>query len=383
MSMLQRARWKGSSSGHQRTGRTGERLSVKCPLFPGTPVRAYVQRGAVMKELRDLEKSALEEIGAASESQDLETLRIRYLGKKGAVTAFLRSVGKLPEDERPAAGEAANEVKGRIREVLAARQKEMEGGSRAPAGLDVTLPGRSPSVGRRHPLVLVTEEIISIFGDLGFQVAEGPEIETEYYNFEALNTPPDHPARDEQDSFYLDRRKGLLLRTQTSPVQIRVMEGQRPPVRVIAPGRCFRRDTTDASHHPVFHQVEGLLVDRGVSFADLKGALEVFSREMFGPATRTRFRPDFFPFTEPSADMSISCFLCSGEGCRVCSRTGWLEILGSGMVDPNVFRAVGYDPEEVTGFAFGMGVERIAMLKYGIDDIRALYENDVRLLRQF
>ncbi len=336
-----------------------------------------------MKELRDLEKSALEEIGAASESRDLETLRIRYLGKKGAVTAFLRSVGKLPEDERPAAGEAANEVKGRIREVLAARQKEMEGGSWAPACLDVTLPGRSPSVGRRHPLVLVTEEIISIFGDLGFQVAEGPEIETEYYNFEALNTPPDHPARDEQDSFYLDRRKGLLLRTQTSPVQIRVMEGQRPPVRVIAPGRCFRRDTTDASHHPVFHQVEGLLVDRGVSFADLKGALEVFSREMFGPATRTRFRPDFFPFTEPSADMSISCFLCSGEGCRVCSRTGWLEILGSGMVDPNVFRAVGYDPEEVTGFAFGMGVERIAMLKYGIDDIRALYENDVRLLRQF
>ena len=335
------------------------------------------------EELKALQETAVREVAAARGEQELESLRIRYLGKKGLVTSCLRNVGQLAPEDRPGAGHAANKAKQVIRDALDARERELAAAGAAGTRLDITLPGRSFCLGRRHPLVLVTEQILSVFGMLGFEAVEGPEIETEYYNFEALNTPPDHPARDEQDSFDVDRDRGVLLRTQTSPVQIRVMERQKPPVRVVAPGRCFRRDTTDASHHPVFHQVEGLFVDRGVSFADLKGVLEVFSREMFGSRTRVRFRPDFFPFTEPSADMSISCFLCRGEGCRVCSRTGWLEILGSGMVDPNVFKAVGYDPEEVTGFAFGMGVERIAMLKYGVDDIRAFYENDVRLLRQF
>jgi phenylalanyl-tRNA synthetase alpha chain len=296
----------------------------------------------------------------------------------------LRTLGTLPAAERPAVGAAANEVKreletlleGRLREVQAAERRR----ERAAARPDLTLPGRRPPRGAVHPLTRVSDEITAIFGGLGFSVAEGPEIETDWYNFEALNIPPDHPARDMQDTFYLPG--SLLLRTHTSPVQVRVMQTQRPPVRIIVPGRVYRRDIVDMTHSPIFHQVEGLAVDRDVSMADLKGTLELFARQMFGARSRIRFRPSFFPFTEPSAEVDVVCFRCGGDGCRVCKQSGWLEILGSGMVHPTVLRNVGYDPEEVTGWAFGMGIERIAMLRYGIDDIRLFFENDVRFLRQ-
>lgn len=336
-----------------------------------------------MEDVRDIEREAISEIAACSDERALDAVRVKYLGRKGRLTLVMRGIGGLPPEERPAMGKAAGAAKAAVKRALeerlaVLRAKEAE----QVKGVDVTLPGRRYEVGRRHPLTLVTEEIVEIFAGMGFAVVEGPEVELEYYNFDALNMPADHPARDEQATFYL-KEGVVLLRTQTSPVQVRTMERTSPPVRVISPGRCYRNDTPDATHSPVFHQVEGLYVDRGVSFADLKGVLSCFARQMFGPEVRVRFRPDFFPFTEPSAEYAFSCVACGGKGCRVCKDTGWLEIAGSGMVDPEVFRCVGYDSEEFSGYAFGMGVERIAMLKYGINDIRLFYENDLRFIRQF
>ncbi|TMQ26754.1 MAG: phenylalanine--tRNA ligase subunit alpha [Candidatus Rokuibacteriota bacterium] len=329
---------------------------------------------------------AREAIERAGSSTELEALRVRFLGRQGALTQLLRSLGTLPPEERPLVGAAANEVKRELEALLdsrlAAAVERERRQQRQQARLDLTLPGRRPPPGAIHPLTRVHDEIVSIFVGLGFSVAEGPEIETDFYNFEALNIPRDHPARDMQDTFYVS--DGTLLRTHTSPVQIRTMRAARGavPVKIIVPGRVYRRDVADASHSPVFHQVEGLAVDRHITMADLKGTLELFAREMFGPGSTVRFRPSFFPFTEPSAEVDVRCFMCAGKGCRAC-KDGWLEILGSGMVHPQVLRNGGYDPEEVTGWAFGMGIERIAMLRYGVDDLRLFFENDLRFLRQF
>ena len=329
---------------------------------------------------------AREAIERAGSSTELEALRVRFLGRQGALTQLLRSLGTLPPEERPLVGAAANEVKRELEALLdsrlAAAVERERRQQRQQARLDLTLPGRRPPPGAIHPLTRVHDEIVSIFVGLGFSVAEGPEIETDFYNFEALNIPSDHPARDMQDTFYVS--DGTLLRTHTSPVQIRALRAAQGalPVKTITPGRVYRRDVADASHSPVFHQVEGLAVDRHITMADLKGTLELFAREMFGPGSTVRFRPSFFPFTEPSAEVDVRCFMCAGKGCRAC-KDGWLEILGSGMVHPQVLRNGGYDPEEVTGWAFGMGIERIAMLKYGIDDLRLFFENDLRFLEQF
>ncbi len=337
------------------------------------------------KRIRAILKAATEELAQASTRQDLEQVRVKYLGKKGVLTQLLRSMPSLPPAERPVVGREANEAKAEIEAALAARLADVDQLERrarlAADRVDLSLPGRRAIPGAAHPLSLVLGEIIDVFVGLGFAVADGPEVESDYYNFEALNIPKDHPARDMQDTFYVS--EDVLLRTHTSPVQIRTMLRQRPPVRIICPGRVYRRDALDMTHSPVFHQVEGLAVDRDISMADLRGTLELFARELFGPESRIRFRPSFFPFTEPSAEVDVLCFACKGGGCRLCKASGWLEILGSGMVHPQVLRTVGYDPEEVTGWAFGMGVERIAMLKYGIDDIRLFYENDLRFLSQF
>jgi phenylalanyl-tRNA synthetase alpha chain len=326
----------------------------------------------------------VEELARAETSADIEAVRVKYLGRQGEITKLLRSLGTVPAAERPELGRRANElridveaaVQGRL-ETARAQERRRQLASTRP---DLTLPGRRPPTGRLHPLTQVQDEIVGIFMGLGFSVAEGPEIESDYNNFEALNFPKDHPARDMQDTFFL--AEDLLLRTHTSPVQIRVMTAERPPLRYVFPGRVYRRDA-DLTHSPMFHQVEGLAVDRNISMGDLKGTLELFARAMFGTESRIRFRPSFFPFTEPSAEVDVLCFLCGGSGCRVCGQSGWLEILGSGMVHPQVLRNVGYDPEEVTGWAFGMGVERVAMLKYGVDDIRLFFDNDLRFLAQF
>ncbi|MEW5946587.1 MAG: phenylalanine--tRNA ligase subunit alpha [bacterium] len=337
------------------------------------------------EETEKLRVEALEALRAARTPGDLAALKTLYLGKRGKVAAFFASLRELSPEERPAAGQALNALKSALKTALDERMESLERESldaAAAGSLDVTLPGSRRRTGRVHPLTLVMRRIIDIFIGMGFDVVEGPEIETDFFNFEALNIHKDHPARDEQDSFYLT--DALLLRTQTSPVQIRVMRERGAfPIQVIAPGRTFRRDTIDASHAPVFHQVEGLMVDRRITMGHLKAVLERFALEMFGAETRTRFRPDFFPFTEPSAEVAVSCIICGGGGCSVCSRTGWLEILGAGMVHPRVLKNGGLNPKECTGFAFGMGVERIAMLKYSIDDIRLFYEGDVRFLRQF
>ena len=329
---------------------------------------------------------AREAIERADSSADLEALRVRFLGRQGALTLLLRSLGTLPAEERPVVGAAANEAKRKLEALLesrlaAAADRERRR-QRAERRLDLTLPGRRPPQGAVHPLSRTHDEIVAIFVGLGFSVAEGPEIETDFYNFEALNIPKDHPARDMQDTFYV--AEATLLRTHTSPVQIRALRAAKGelPVKTITPGRVYRRDVPDASHSPVFHQVEGLAVDRHITMADLKGTLALFAREMFGPGSTIRFRPSFFPFTEPSAEVDVRCFMCGGTGCRACG-DGWLEILGCGMVHPQVLRNGGYDPEEVTGWAFGMGIERIAMLKYGIDDLRLFFDNDLRFLRQF
>jgi phenylalanyl-tRNA synthetase alpha chain len=315
----------------------------------------------------------------------LDAVRIEILGKKGKLTQLLRGMGSLPAEERPVMGRLVNSVRDEVEQLLQARGEALRDAAleeRLKAeSVDVTLPGRLVPRGGRHPLTLVLDDIKRIFIGLGFEVIEGPEVETDYYNFEALNEPKHHPARDMQDTFYIT--EDLLLRTQTSPVQIRTMEKQDPPVRMIAPGKVYRVDAADATHSPMFHQVEGLLVDEHVTFGDLKGILTLVIRELFDKDRGVRFRPSYFPFTEPSAEVDVSCFVCAGEGCRLCKYEGWIEILGCGMVHPKVFEAVGYDPEKVTGFAFGLGLERIAMLRYGIEDMRLLYESDVRFLRQF
>jgi phenylalanyl-tRNA synthetase alpha chain len=324
------------------------------------------------------------ELLAATEERQVEEVRIRFLGRKGKLTALLKSLKDLPEEERPLVGGLSNKLKKDLELKIADTiQKFVQQKRRkrlARERIDVTLPGRRPPLGTKHPISQITERVVEIFTSLGFSLAEGPEVELDYYNFEALNIPKHHPARDMHDTFYISDE--VLLRTHTSPVQIRVMEKQPPPLRIICLGKVYRRDS-DISHTPMFHQVEGLLVDERVSLGDLKGVLTVFVHQMFAPDTPIRFRPSFFPFTEPSAEVDIQCVMCGGKGCRVCSRTGWLEILGSGMVNPAVFRMVGYDPEKITGFAFGMGIERIAMLKFGIDDIRLFFENNIRFLRQF
>jgi phenylalanyl-tRNA synthetase alpha chain len=332
--------------------------------------------------VKKLETAALQEIQGANSPEDLELLRVKYLGRKGALTNILRGLGQLDPEVRRSVGQEANRAKVALEEVLEQTQRALKEAARRAAGsaVDVTLPGRRAFRGRLHPLNQIMAEVCDIFLHLGFEAVEGPEVELDWYNFEALNLPPDHPARDMQDTFYFSDQ--VLLRTHTSPMQIRTMEQRQPPVRIIAPGKVYRRDS-DITHSPMFHQVEGLLVDRGVTFADLKGVLTAFVHQMFGPEVGVRFRPSYFPFTEPSAEVDIECVICRGEGCRVCKTTGWLEVLGSGMVHPAVFEAVGYDPETYTGFAFGLGIERIAMLKYGIDDIRLFFDNDLRFLRQF
>ncbi|MCX8038409.1 MAG: phenylalanine--tRNA ligase subunit alpha [Candidatus Sumerlaeia bacterium] len=338
----------------------------------------------MIEEIRTLGTQALADIRAAASLEQIEQLRVAVLGRKSRLTQLMRELAALSEDERRKAGMILNEVKDTVADELKKRRAELESAERAReiAGqtVDITLPGRTRLFGRRHPLVQVRRQIEEIFISMGFSIALGPEIENDFHNFAALNFPDEHPARDMQDTFYLPG--GWLLRTHTSPVQIRAMLATPPPLAVIAPGRVYRADA-DVTHSPQFHQVEGLLVDRRVTLGDLKGVLEAFAHRMFGAQYQTRFRPSFFPFTEPSAEMDIGCVICSGVGCRVCKGTGWLEILGAGMVHPAVFENVGYDSEKWTGFAFGMGVERIAMLKYGINDIRLFFENDKRFLEQF
>ncbi len=335
-------------------------------------------------DLEELRKQAEAEVAEAVSEEQLLEIRTRYLGRKGLLTGLLRTISSVPPSDRPAFGKRLNEIKaaldGRIEDAL--QEKLSTGREQAllKEQIDVTLPGRAVMPGRLHPITRVRQEIYAIFSGLGFSIVEGPEVETDYYNFEALNIPKDHPARDMQDTFYVEGN--VVLRTHTSPVQIRTMERMKPPVRILSPGRVYRPDS-DVSHSPMFHQVEGLLVDRRVTLGDLKGVLTSFLTQFFGEDTVLRFRPSFFPFTEPSAEVDIRCVMCHGAGCRVCGQSGWLEILGSGMVDPEVFKNVGYDPEEVTGFAFGLGVERLTMLKYGINDIRLFFENDWRFLEQF
>jgi len=343
-------------------------------------------------ELAELRQSALAEAAACRTAAELEAVRVRYLGRKGSLNAILRGLGSLPPGERPALGALANEVKEAIAQALAAKGAELgaEHLRRALSEerIDVTLPGRSRSRGHVHPLRQVEQEIVDIFMSMGFRVAEGPEIEDDEHNFGALNFPPDHPARDTQDTLFVAAGEDTLLRTHTSPVQVRVMRSSRPPLRVIAPGTVYRRDELDPTHSPMFHQVEGFMVDEQVTFADLKGVLILFLRRLFGPETRVRFRPSFFPFTEPSAELDIACAACGtaeapDAACRVCRGAGWLEILGAGMIHPNVLRAGGHDPGAVRGFAFGMGTDRLTQLRYGLDDLRLLFENDVRFLGQF
>jgi phenylalanyl-tRNA synthetase alpha chain len=338
-----------------------------------------------MKEQLDaLLRQALADLSGAAAEEAIQEIRVRYLGKKGALTAIMKGIGALPAEERPAMGQVVNTVRAeleeRIETSLTAVRSARKAENLQKERLDVTLPGRCRPAGGKHPITLVTEEITEIFAGLGFQVAEGPEVELDYYNFEALNFPKDHPARDMQDTFFID--DNILLRTHTSPVQVRTMLKHAPPIRIIAPGTVYRCDS-DATHSPMFHQVEGLMVDQGITFGDLKGILTIFVNQFFGKGIGVRLRPSFFPFTEPSAEVDIACVICKGKGCRVCKNSGWLEILGAGMVDPEVYRHVHYDPETVSGFAFGMGIERIAMLKYGISDMRLLFENDLRFLRQF
>ena len=336
------------------------------------------------KRVRVIVNGARRELELATTTHDLEQVRVRYLGKKGLLTQLLRSIPSLPPAERPVVGREANAAKAEIEAELGRRLGAVARAERrarlAADRVDLSLPGRRVVPGSLHPLTRVLDQIIDVFVGLGFTIAEGPEVESDYYNFEALNIPKDHPARDMQDTFYIEEE--ILLRTHTSPVQIRTMTRQKPPVRIICPGKVYRRDA-DITHSPMFTQVEGLAVDRDISMGDLKGTLELFARELFGPDSRIRFRPSFFPFTEPSAEVDVLCFMCKGGGCRVCKASGWLEILGSGMVHPRVLKTVGYDPEEVTGWAFGMGIERVAMLKYGVDDIRLFFENDLRFLAQF
>jgi phenylalanyl-tRNA synthetase alpha chain len=359
---------------------------------------------SIKDDLQILHKEGQDAILRAASLEVIEEIRVKFLGRKGKLTLVLKGLKNIPPSDRPKIGKLANEIREALENELEKKKEELDRKAEEKKLkkeiIDITLPGKIPHIGRKHLLTQVVEEITNIFLGLGYNVAEGPEVELDYYNFEALNTPPDHPARSLQDTFYVkttteygsfdyaqDRQatgeKEVLLRTHTSPVQIRVMEKTKPPIYIIAPGKAYRRDVADPTHSPMFHQVEGLVVDKHLTFGDLKGTLEVFARAIFGEDRRVRLRPHFFPFTEPSAEVDVSCIICDGKGCRVCKWTGWIEILGAGMVDPNVFKAVAYDPEKITGFAFGMGIERIAMLKYGVSDMRLFFENDLRLLAQF
>ncbi len=337
------------------------------------------------QQLEAIRESALRELNEAKGQQILENLRIKYLGKKGELTSILKQMGGLSAEERPIIGQLANDVRTFIEQDLikrAAELKEEETIQKLEREkIDVTLPGVHHELGAKHPLSIELDAIKEIFVGMGFEIVEGPEVEYDYYNFEALNIPKDHPARDTQDTFYIN--ENILLRTQTSPVQVRVMEKQKPPIRIISPGRVYRSDAVDATHSPLFHQIEGLVVDKGITFADLKGTLETFVKRMYGEDSVVRFRPHHFPFTEPSAEVDVQCFNCHGEGCRLCKGEGWIEILGCGMVHPKVLSNCGIDPEVYSGFAVGMGLERIVMRKYNINDLRLFYENDVRFLKQF
>lgn len=344
-----------------------------------------VLRLDLKEQLKKIEKEAESLFKKVDSLASLEKLRIEFLGKKGKITDVLRQMGKISAEERPIIGQIANKLKTNLNSLVEKKKAELEKAQKAKKyqaeTIDVTLAGSEIKIGHKHPLTAITEQLKDIFIGLGFTIAEGPEIENEYNNFEALNVPKYHPARDLQDTFYVD--DNYLLRTHTSPVQIRTMAKEKPPIRIIAPGRVYRSDEIDASHSPVFHQVEGLVIDHDISFSDLKGTIQLYVKAVFGENTKTRFRPSYFPFTEPSAEVDISCVICKGEGCRLCSHTGWLEVMGSGMVHPNVLEMAGINPEEYSGFAFGMGLDRITMLKYGINDIRLLYENDRRFLHQF
>jgi phenylalanyl-tRNA synthetase alpha chain len=338
----------------------------------------------MLNDIQSIKNSAGEEIEKAAHLKEVLELKIKYLGKKGVLTGKIRSLGAIPQDERREYGRILNETKIYIEDLLQKHEERFKALELNRAlqtqRIDITIPGSYIPNGRLHPTTQILDEIIGIFSSLGFNVEEGPEVELDFYNFEALNMPKDHPARDMQDTFYIS--EDVVLRTHTSSVQVRVMENNVPPLRVIAPGKVYRCDA-DVTHIPMFHQLEGFMVDKNIAMSDLKGVLEVFIHMVFGPETKLRFRPSFFPFTEPSAEIDISCVICKGAGCNVCKNTGWLEILGAGMINPKVFEMAGYDPEQYTGFAFGMGIERVAMLKYGIDDIRLFYENDKRFLEQF
>ena len=336
-------------------------------------------------QLEQIRTAAETEMQSAASLQELDAVRVKYLGKKGELTAVLKTMGQLSPEERPKVGQAANEVREVItagiekrNELLKAKQQELKLKTET---IDVTLPGTKVEIGHRHPLSIVLDEVKEIFLGMGFEVATGPEVEWDYYNFEALNIPKDHPARDTQDTFYIT--ENMLLRTQTSGVQIRVMENKKPPIRMIAPGRVFRSDAVDATHSPLFHQIEGMAIDEGITMADLKGTLETFAKKLYGEQTKIRLRPHHFPFTEPSCEIDVSCFKCGGCGCSMCKGEGWIEILGAGMVHPKVLRTGGIDPDKYSGFAFGVGLERIAMFRFGLDDMRLLYENDIRFLDQF
>lgn len=335
----------------------------------------------LLEEINNLRLLFEEEKAKVRTQADYDRVKGQFLGRKGKITDFFKVLRELPAEERPRVGKILNELQECFSEALEETWEATQQKSVSKNAIDITLPGRNSFIARKHPLTRLMDEIERIFIGMGFSIAEGPEVETDYYNFEALNLPPDHPARDMQDTFYL--KTPYLLRTHTSPVQVRVMERQKPPIRIIAPGKVFRRDTPDATHSPIFHQVEGLYVDKGVSFSELKGTILSFARALFGPDIEIRFRPSFFPFTEPSAEYDFSCMFCKKKGCSICKGTGWIEISGAGMVDPEVFRFVTIDSEVYTGYAFGMGVERIAMLKYEIDDIRLFYQNDIRFLEQF
>jgi phenylalanyl-tRNA synthetase alpha chain len=335
----------------------------------------------MLEKIRKLKQDFSEELDKAADLQDLEKVRIKYLARSGSVAGLFEALKTAAPDDKPALGKALNELRQYAQTQLEEKKNGLDKEGKREISFDVTIPGRKKPLGTKHPVVQVMEEIERIFIGMGFSVESGPEIESDYYNFGALNFAPDHPARDMQDTIFIEDE--ILLRTHTSPVQIRVMEKQKPPVRAIMPGWAYRNEAVSARSLVAFHQVEGLYVDKGVTFSELKGTLVGFAKQFYGSSIKYRFRPSFFPFTEPSAEMDITCFLCAGKGCRVCKHSGWLEVLGSGMVHPHVFKSVGYDPEKYTGYAFGMGIERTALLRYSIDDIRILYENDVRFLRQF
>ena len=339
----------------------------------------------MQSRLNKIREEAKAQIESARTQTEIEEIRVRLLGKKGVLTQILRGMGQLSPEERKETGQMTNKVRSEIENMLG---EKFEAAKRAAKEaqfkiekVDVTEPGKGRSLGVKHPLTITMEEISKVFMNMGFSIVEGPEVETVFNNFDALNAGPNHPARDMTDTFYIT--EDVLLRTQTSPVQVRTLMKQKPPIKVISPGRCFRCDTPDATHSPMFHQIEGLVVDEGITMADLKGTLDSFAKQLFGPETKTKLRPHHFPFTEPSAEVDVSCFKCGGKGCRVCKGSGWIEILGCGMVHPNVLKVGGLDTEKYTGFAFGLGVERVAMLKYGVDDIRLFYENDMRFIEQF